>query len=751
VRVVLWVGVAVVGLALINRSVPGDAAGYLEDAVSATAVAALWVGLYRRRQTGRAWACIGLGVTLWVAGDMVWDGYALAGLTRPDVSFADLFYLVGYPLLAFGLYEMARLRSGRHAREGLLDGAIFGAAALVAVWQLLVVPTAAGTHEFFTGVVWSAYPLGDVLLIAAAAWVAISPGKRGLTTALLLGSLILTFVLDVLYAYLPLTTSFDVSRLDWLYPVTYVMLAAAALHRDGAELTTAGPASQRVHPARLALLGTSLVAVPMVAILTDSTASATRVVLLAIALCVSAAVVARFTMAVRARELAQDALAYRATHDTLTGAVNRLLLLDRVEHALLHDRADPLAVMYLDLDRFKAINDTLGHDIGDELLSSVASRITEGLRVSDTLGRFGGDEFVLLCEDIDPDHAVRVAERLVRTIAEPFDLDGRTVQTTVSIGVAIGDNRAGDVDALIRSADQAMYEAKRLGGNRVEVYDDELRGRYRRRREIEQALEHALEQGELALHYQPVVRTDGSVSGFEALLRWRRPDGSMIPPGEFIPIAEETGLIVPIGDWIIHEACSQLEAWSYDGIVEPWISINVSALQLRHDNLRRSLEDAIARMGADPRRLMIELTESAMVSPGATNIAQLQQLRDLGVRVAVDDFGTGYSGLAYLRRLPVDVIKIDQTFVAELVEDMAATAVVLAIVQLAHALDLEVIAEGAESGKQVELLTALQCDYIQGFFFAAAVPADAATAIIRRGLGARESGTRAGVDARASG
>ena len=270
---------------------------------------------------------------------------------------------------------------------------------------------------------------------------------------------------------------------------------------------------------------------------------------------------------------------------------------------------------------------------------------------------------------------------------------------------------------------------------------------HRRRREIEEALEHAIEQGELALHYQAVVRTDGSVAGFEALLRWSRPDGSMIPPGEFIPIAEETGLIVPIGDWIIHEACSQLEAWSYDGIDAHWISINVSALQLRHDNLRHSLENAIARMGADPRRLMIELTESAMVSPGVTNIAQLQQLRDLGVRVAVDDFGTGYSSLAYLRQLPVDVIKIDQTFVAELLEDTAATSVVLAIVQLAHALDLEVIAEGAESGKQVECLTALECDYIQGFFFAAAVPADVATAIIRRGLGPPESGARPGVDA----
>jgi diguanylate cyclase (GGDEF)-like protein len=475
-------------------------------------------------------------VTLWLAGDMVWDGYALAGVERPDVSFADLFYLAGYPLLVLGLYEMARVRSGRHAREGLLDGTIFGAAALVAVWQLLVVPTAAGTNELFTGIVWSAYPLGDVLLIAAAVWLAISPGRRGLTTSLLLGALIATFVLDVLYQYLPLISSLDVSRLDWFYPMTYLMLAAAALHGDGSELTTPGPATTRMHPARLLLLGTSLVAIPSVAILTDSTGATTRFVLLATALGVSAAVVARFTMAVRARESAQNTLAYRATHDTLTGTVNRMLLLDRVDHALAHDRRDPLAVMYLDLDKFKSINDTLGHEIGDQLLLEVARRIEETLRASDTLGRFGGDEFVLLCEDIDPDHAVRVAERVVRSIAEPFELSGRSVQTTISVGVAIGDDRTPDVDALIRSADQAMYEAKRLGGDRVEVYDEVLRDRHRRRREIELALEHAIDRGELALHYQPVVATDdGSVAGFEALLRWRRPDGTMIPPQRVHP------------------------------------------------------------------------------------------------------------------------------------------------------------------------------------------------------------------------
>jgi diguanylate cyclase (GGDEF)-like protein len=389
--------------------------------------------------------------------------------------------------------------------------------------------------------------------------------------------------------------------------------------------------------------------------------------------------------------------------------------------------------MYLDVDRFKSVNDTLGHEVGDLLLCEVARRIASALRTGDTLGRFGGDEFVVLCESITAEQAVRIAERIVKVVGAPLHLADRALHVTISAGIAVTDHEATSVDVLIRSADDAMYAAKRRGSNRVELYGDELRDLHRRRREIEDALRESIERGELALHYQPVVRCDdGSVTGFEALLRWRRPDGTNIPPADFIPIAEETGLIVPIGDWIIRQACEQLRAWSLDGIRTPWIAINVSALQLRHDHVLRSIVDVMADTDVDPSRLMIELTESALVSGDDTNTAQLEALRRRGVRVAIDDFGTGYSGLAYLRRLPVDVIKIDQSFVADLATDPTAPAVVVAIVQLAHALGLEVTAEGAETQAQVELLQTLGCDYIQGFYYAAAVPAADATAIARR-------------------
>jgi EAL domain-containing protein (putative c-di-GMP-specific phosphodiesterase class I) len=351
------------------------------------------------------------------------------------------------------------------------------------------------------------------------------------------------------------------------------------------------------------------------------------------------------------------------------------------------------------------------------------------------LGRFGGDEFVVLCEDIEPEVASKVAERVVAAIARPLQVGTASLRVTASVGIAVSDGEPIEVDVLIRSADEAMYAAKRAGGNRCELYDAELREKLHRRREIEEALRSATLRDELALWFQPVVRpTDGSVAGFEALLRWERADGTLITPDDFIPIAEETGLIVPIGDWVIERACEQLHAWHVDGIDDPWISINVSVLQLQHGALLATFERAVARTGADPSRIVMELTESALVSEDDADTMQLDELRRLGVRIAIDDFGTGYSGLAYLRKLPVDMIKIDQSFVAEIVSDSTASAVLFAIVQLAHVLGFEIIAEGAESGPQIDVLRTLDCDYIQGFYYAEPAVPLAATVIARNGL-----------------
>lgn len=741
----LW-GLGAFALFALNaKASDSEWVGLTEDLVSAAALVGLWVGV--RRQTTvsrRAWALVGFGFTCWVAGDFVWDGYALVGAVRPDVSVADAWYLAGYPFLAAGMFVMAKARAGRCVREGLLDGCLFGVSTTIVVWQFLVVPISASTSSWSTSMVWSAYPLGDALLVAALAWLVFTPGRRSVPTALVMSALMITLIVDVLYDYLPTVSSFNTARLDPFYPITYVLVAAAVLHRASAELTTTGPTTGRTHPARFGLLGCGLFGAAIVAVGSENLASSTRSVYLVLALAICVIVVARFAVAIRAREAAQDQLEYRSTHDGLTGAVSRVLLLDRISHAL--DRAQrtntAVAVLYVDLDRFKTINDTYGHDIGDELLIATTQRIKNTLRTSDTLGRIGGDEFVIVCEDATINDAIRAAERLNAAIAEPTALQTLALQVTASIGLAVSADATTTTDALLRDADTAMYQVKRTGGNSYGLYDDHTRDVFKHRRDIEDALRDATETGELVLHYQPVIRPqDSTVASFEALLRWQRVDDTLLAPAEFISIAEETGAIVPIGAWVIETACHKLAAWTLDGITKPSISVNVSALQFRNGALLHDIKRALARTGADPTRLVLEITESVLVRDNDHVIEQLERIRHLGIRIALDDFGTGYSGLSYLHRLPVDIIKIDRSLITELDTDPAASIVIAALVNLAHALGFQVVAEGAETRQQVERLHALECDQIQGYYYASPQTAARADAIARYGLATQDQPT----------
>ena len=411
--------------------------------------------------------------------------------------------------------------------------------------------------------------------------------------------------------------------------------------------------------------------------------------LIGLSIFISAIVVTRFALVVHAREAAEGTLAYHATHDQLTGLTNRSILIERIEHALsLRAWRDGVALLYLDLDRFKPVNDSWGHRAGDRVLSVVASRLEAAVRPSDTVARIGGDEFVVLCEGLDAaEAAVDVAERIVRAIEEPITFDDHVVVISASVGIA-RPNAHATSESLIRDADAAMYRAKELGRNRWEVFDSNLRSQVERRRCAEVDLQEALSRGQLRVFYQPLVRVSGGeIVGFEALLRWERPGFGLVVPADFIPLAEETGLIIPIGTWVLEEACRQAVAWqrAFPDLA-PSMSVNLSARQFDQPSLATIVANVLARSGLDPRSLVLELTESLLIHGDARSLGTLNEIKRHGVRIAIDDFGTGFSGLAYLRKFPFDILKVDQSFVEDLALPDPDPTIVTAIVSLAHAL-----------------------------------------------------------------
>jgi diguanylate cyclase (GGDEF)-like protein/PAS domain S-box-containing protein len=431
------------------------------------------------------------------------------------------------------------------------------------------------------------------------------------------------------------------------------------------------------------------------------------------------------------RETAER-LAHQALHDPLTGLPNRVLFLDRLGHALERTERTGLqvAVLFLDLDRFKVVNDSLGHGAGDQLLVEVAHRLRTVVRPLDTVARFGGDEFTILLEDVpDEGQATTIAERIGVSISEPFDLSDSEVFVNTSIGIALGSGAAQSSEGLVRDADAAMYRAKEKGRARYEVFDDRVRATVVERLSLESALHRALARGEFQLNYQPEVdlRT-GKVVAVEALLRWRSQERGLLRPGQFITVAEETGLIVPIGSWALREACHQAKRWrdlqksqivlaGADPLPMPTVWVNLSARQLAHPGLVDSVAEALAESRCDPGSICLEITESVLMGDAGSTIETLEALRDLGVRLGVDDFGTGYSSLVYLKRFPVDLLKIDRTFTDGLGREPDDTAIVTAVVGLAHSLGLTAVAEGVETADQVAALRTLGCDVGQGFFF----------------------------------
>ena len=437
------------------------------------------------------------------------------------------------------------------------------------------------------------------------------------------------------------------------------------------------------------------------------------------------------------RRLAQNQIEYLAYHDGLTGLPNRTLLTDRLTMALAQRRRDgqPLAVMFLDLDRFKLINDTVGHVVGDQLLQGVAERLANIVREGDTVARLGGDEFTVLLPAVSGiDEACEVGRRILERLRQPWILARREFHISASVGIAMYPEDGQDAETLLRSADTAMYRAKDQGQDTLAVFTAAMNAHVQERVRLENDLRQALQRGEFVVHYQPQVRTDtGEIVGMEALLRWRHPKRGLVYPDEFIPVAEETGLIFPLGEWVLRTACAQTKAFQEAGLPPVRIAVNLSGRQFQNAGLVSLVAKVLKETGLRPQQLELEITEGTAMRDVEFTVKVLNELRGMGVCVSVDDFGTGYSSLAYMKHLPIDCVKIDRSFVRDVSVNPNDAAIVASILALARTLGLRVIAEGVETSEQLALLKEHQCGEAQGFLFGKALPANLIEAMLAKG------------------
>jgi diguanylate cyclase (GGDEF)-like protein len=701
-------------------------------------VCAVWGLRHHRPVPSWPWWSMAASGLVWTAAGVAREATNATGnLSSSRSLLPDLFALPGYALFGVGLYGLLRSRRSTGDRGALLDGIMLGAGALLIVNELIIAPTLGIRNTWVMArIAVAIYPAVSMCLLVVAARLAFAAGVRSPAFRLVLIGTASLLVGDVVFA-LGEVGRLHVSQnvLEAPYLLVPACVGTAVMHPSIRYLARAS--RRRVVLGRGRLLAVAGALLAPIAVIATHDVSRSRAVTTGLCLVLAVTAIVRLGAAMREQAESEARLSHQATHDDLTGLPSRQLVVEHTDDMLSRSLSSgqTVAVMFIDLDQFKLVNDSMGHAVGDQLLMVAAQRIVSCVRVDDVVARISGDEFIVVTVGLDSAGASALADRIRRVLDDVFYLDAGEVFISASIGVTIaGIADIGHASTLIQEADTAMYRSKDAGRNTVTVFDSSMRERVARRVELERRLRHALNERDFAAYYQPLVSLPtGRVGGFEALARWRS-DGQMISPAEFIPIAEESGLIVPLGAFMLDESCRQLAKWrrTIVGGERLYMAVNLSPRQIREGDIIDTVAETLVRHNLPGEALWLEITESVMMEDSIATAAVMAGLRSLGVRLSVDDFGTGFSSLSYLKRFPVSRVKIDRSFVSGIGEHQSDSSLVAAIIAMATALDLETVAEGVETREQAQHLFELGCKQAQGFLFAQAVPADEVPSTLER-------------------